>query len=208
MTDSIMRCYGSLIRLVCCGLFLLLAAQAVLAADISIRGQALEHDEEGYALTADFNINFNSRLEDAVSRGIVLYFTIDFELSRDRWYWFDEQVVRRSRTYRLYYHALTRQYRLSTGALHQNYASLEEALRVMSRLRNWQVLDGNQVTVGQIYVAGLRMYLDLSQMPKTFQVSALANKDWNLASDPLYWNFTPSEPVAAKASESSVGEIK
>lgn len=203
-----MRCYGSLIRSVCCGLLLLLAAPAALAADISIRGQQLEQDEEGYALTADFNINFNSRLEDAVGRGIVLYFTIDFELSRDRWYWFDEQVVRRSRTYRLNYHALTRQYRLSTGVLHQNYASLEEALRVMSRLRNWQVLDDNQVTTGQTYVAGLRMYLDLSQMPKTFQVSALANKDWNLASDPLYWNFTPSEPVAAKASESSVGEIK
>jgi hypothetical protein len=189
-------------------LVLLLAAHAALAADISIRGQRLEQDEEGYALTANFNINFNSRLEDAVGRGIVLYFTIDFELLRDRWYWFDEQVVRRSRTYRLNYHALTRQYRLSTGVLHQNYATLEEALRVMSRLRNWQVLDDDQVTLGQTYAAGLRMYLDLSQMPKTFQVSALANKDWNLSSDLLHWNFTPSEPAAGKAPESSVGEIK
>jgi hypothetical protein len=40
------------------------------------------------------------------------------------------------------------------------------------------------------------MRLDLSQMPKTFQVNALANRDWNLSSDWARWIFTPPEPVA------------
>jgi len=41
----------------------------------------------------------------------------------------------------------------------------------------------------------LRMHLDLTQMPKTFQVSALANKDWNLGSEWVRWGFTPSDTV-------------
>jgi hypothetical protein len=78
-----------------------------------------------YPVSADFNINLNARLEDAIERGITLYFVVDFELSRSRWYWLDEQVASRSQTYQLSYHALTRQYRLSSGALHQSFTSLE-----------------------------------------------------------------------------------
>ena len=180
------------------GLLLLLATHCALATEVSVRGQELLASEDGVTLSADFNINFNSRLEDVVNRGVVLYFAVDFELLRDRWYWFDEQVVKRTRTVELYYHALTRQYRLSTGALHQNFTTLDQALHVLSRLRSWPVLEKGEVKAGQTYMAGLRLRLDLSQMPKTFQVSALANRDWNLASDWLRWEYTYT-PYAAPA---------
>jgi hypothetical protein len=190
-----MRCCEKLFRSILCSAVLLLTALTAQAAEISIRNPQLEANEDGYALSADMNINFNTRLEEAVNRGIVLFFAADFELTRSRWYWLDEQVVRRSKIFRLSYHALTRQYRLSTGAsaLHQSYASLDEALSVMSHVRNWQVLEKDEVKPGQAYLASLRMRLDLSLMPKTFQVSALANKDWNLSSEWLRWDFMPSE---------------
>ncbi len=172
---------------------LLLAAQPLQALEISVSEPQLSANEEGYNLAADFNINFNSRLEEAVRRGVVLYFTVNFELNRTRWYMFNEQVAKKSKTFQLSYHALTRQYRLSTGVLHLSFVTLEEALRILSRLRNWQVLDKGAVSTDQSYQAGLRMYLDLAQMPKTFQVSALANKDWNISSDWVRWKFTPSE---------------
>lgn len=186
-------------RAIVAGLLLLVAPQ-VWSLDISLRDAQLVADEDGYTLSADANINFNSRLEEAVNKGVVLYFTADFELTRPRWYWFDEAVIRRSRTYQLSAHALTtRQYRLSTGALYQNYTTLEEALRAISRLRNWQVLDKGEVKSGKPYLASLRLYLDLSQMPKTFQVGALANRDWNLTSDWQRWSFTPDDNVAPVA---------
>ncbi|MBK7325700.1 MAG: DUF4390 domain-containing protein [Propionivibrio sp.] len=190
-----MRCCEKLFRAIFCSAALLLTALTTQAAEISIRNPQLEANEDGYALSADMNINFNTRLEEAVNRGIVLFFAADFELTRSRWYWLDEQVVRRSKIFRLSYHALTRQYRLSTGAsaLHQSYASLDEALSVMSHVRNWQVLEKDEVKPGQAYLASLRMRLDLSLMPKTFQVSALANRDWNLSSEWLRWDFMPSE---------------
>lgn len=186
-----MRCCKDLLRaLIYC---VLLAAFGAQASDISVRNPQLTADEDGYSVAADFNINFNTRLEEAVNKGVVLYFAVDFELSRSRWYWFDEQIVRRSKTFQLSYHALTRQYRLSTGALHQSYATLDDALGVIAHVRNWQVLEKVQVKGDQSYLAGLRMRLDLTQMAKTFQVSALANRDWNLSSDWLRWSFTPAE---------------
>ncbi len=174
----------------------LLLAAAALASGISLRSPRLEASDEGYALSADFNVNFNSRLEEVINRGVVLHFVVDFELTRGRWYWFDEQIVRRSRTYQLSYHALTRQYRVSTGALHQGFATLDEALQVLARLRNWQVIERNAISSEITYVASLRMRLDLSQMPKTFQVSALSSADWNLSSDWQRWSFSPADPGA------------
>ena len=192
-----MPCCRKILNALFLSTFLLLASSLAWATDISIREPRLQSHEEGYTLAADFNINFNPRLEEAVNKGIILYFLVDFELTRARWYWLDEQVVQRSKTFQLSYHALTRQYRLSTGALHQSYASLDNVLRVLSRLRGWQVLEKNEFKIDQNYLAGVQMRLDLTQMPKTFQVNALSNKDWNLSSGWARWNFTPVETPAA-----------
>ena len=148
--------------------------------------------EDGYVLSADFKFELNPRLEEAVTKGVVLYFVADFELSRARWYWLDEKLASRSQTYRLSYHALTRQYRLSTGGLHQSFQTLSEATRVLSRLRNWIVIDKNDKSVrpGETYAASLRMRLDVTQLPRPFQISALGNKDWSLASDWKTWSAT------------------
>lgn len=195
MTDSIMRYWRRLLNAWLCGLLLLSGSSTILASDISVRNPVLSPSDEGYLLSADFNINLNARLDDAIARGVTLYFVVDFELTRARWYWLDEQVISRSQTFQLSYHALTRQYRLSSGALHQSFTSLDDAQRILSRLRNWLVLERGAVRLGESYQAAVRMRLDLSQMPKTFQVNALANRDWNLSSEWARWIFTPSELV-------------
>ena len=199
MTDSIMRCWRKLLSCCLFGLLLLSALSSSLAADISVRNPTLAPSEEGYALSAEFNINLNARLDDAIARGVTLYFVVDFELTRARWYWLDEQGITRSQTFQLSYHALTRQYRLSSGALHQSFPSLDDAQRILSRLRNWQVLERGSVRPGESYQAAVRMRLDLSQMPKTFQVNALANRDWTLSSDWSRWIFTPADIVVPAA---------
>lgn len=206
MTDSFMRCCGKLFSTLLFGL-MLFASFAGQAADISVRNPNLSVAEDGYTLAADFNINLNSRLDEAIAKGITLYFVVDFELTRSRWYWLDEQVVSRSQTFQLSYHALTRQYRLSSGALHQSFPSLDDAQRILSRLRNWLVLEKGTVRADQPYFAAVRMRLDLSQMPKTFQVNALANRDWNLSSEWARWNFTPTEAAAPAGGPLSSGAV-
>ena len=183
---------------------LVLLAGAAQAAEISVRNPRLKANEAGYSLSANFSITFNRRLEDVVNKGVMLYFVADFELQRPRWYWLDEQVASVSRTFQLSYHALTRQYRLSSGPLHQSFASLDEAVGAMSQLRGWQVLDKEAIHEDRVYQAALRLRQDLTQMPKTFQVSALSSRDWTLASDWLRWRFVPqeaSQPAEASAAK-------
>ncbi|MDR3220861.1 MAG: DUF4390 domain-containing protein [Candidatus Accumulibacter sp.] len=189
-----MRCCEKLKALLL-GLALLLAVGAAHASGIIPESARLIAGDDGYSLTADFKLSLNRRLEDAVNKGVVLYFTADFELTRSRWYWFDQTVAQRSKTFHLSYHALTRQYRLSSGALHQSFQSLEEALHVLSRLRHWRVIENGEIDHEVDYVARARLRLDPSQMAKTFQVSALSNRDWSQSSDWLVWNF--SSPAAA-----------
>jgi hypothetical protein len=175
------------------GLALALAVGAAQAADIVAGSAQLVADEEdGFSLSADFTVRLNDRLDEAVNKGVVLYFTVDFELTRSRWYWFDQTVARRGKTFQLSYHALTRQYRLSSGGLHQGFPTLEDALGVLSRLRHWQVVKKDEIAGEVDYVARTRLRLDLSLMAKTFQVSALSTRDWNPSSDWLVWNFSYS----------------
>jgi len=183
------------------------------AAEIEIRNPQFTAVEDGYAVSADFAMDFNSRLEEAVARGVVLYFVVDFELNRPRWYWLDEKVVNRSQSIRLSYHALTRQYRLSTGALHQSFSSLDEALRMLTHLRNWLVVDKGEKIVdkgpdkterplvrpGESYQGALRIRLDITQLPKPFQIAAVGSRDWALASDWKAWPIVvPAESKEAK----------
>ena len=84
---------------------------------------------------------FSPRLEEAVNRGVPLYFVVEFELARPRWYWFDEKPVKLSQTYKISYTPLLRQYRLSVGNVYQNFTRFDEVTRVLSRVRGWHVAD-------------------------------------------------------------------
>ncbi len=169
--------------------------------EIEVTNPQLQPADDGYVLSADFRFDLNPRLEEAVTKGVVLHFVADFELTRKRWYWLDEKLAARSQTYRLSYHALTRQYRLSTGGLHQSFTTLGEAVQVLSRLRNWLVIERGDKAVkpGESYDAAVRLRLDVTQLPRPFQITALGNKDWSLSSDWKSWPVDLAPLPAAEA---------
>jgi hypothetical protein len=171
----------------------LTAAGPARADSIAVQRASLQSDSNGWSLDARFEFDLNSNLEDAVNKGIPLYFTTDFELSRPRWYWFDEQPVSVSQSIRLSFQPLTREYRVSTGGLQLGFSSLNEALSVIKHVTSWHVIERNQVRAGETYTASVRMQLDIALMPKPFQIDAVNNRDWNLASDWKRFTFTVSD---------------
>lgn len=176
----------------------LLAPVAAGASGIEVKQAALAPTDDGYALAADFAIDLGPRFEEAVSRGVPLHFLLEFDLTRARWYWSNEHVAGRTINYRLAYNALTRHYRLSAGALHQNFDSLADALRVLARITSLPVVDKGELKPGEAYSAALRLSLDRSQLPKPFQVDAIGNKDWQMDAKVHRWQFTaPTAPAAA-----------
>jgi hypothetical protein len=173
--------------------FWLSAPEAAYADSIAVQRASLQSDGGGWSLDARFDFELNSNLEDAVNKGIPLYFTTDFELSRPRWYWFDEQPVSVSQSIRLSFQPLTREYRVSTGGLQLGFSTLKDALAVIQHVTSWHVIDRNQVQTGETYTASVRMQLDIALMPKPFQIDAVNNRDWNLSSDWKRFTFTVTE---------------
>jgi hypothetical protein len=182
---------------IACGALLLLALAmlpfvtdaaeriGVTRAELSLAGEGAE---PGVLLDAEFDVELPYALEDAVNRGIALYFVVEFEAYRQRWYWWDRQVMQRTITYRLTYSALTRQYRLARGSLALPFESLAEAMAPMRRVRGWNVLERGALQPGDNYRAQVRMRLDTSQLPRPFQINALTSRDWTLSSD---WRAVP-----------------
>jgi hypothetical protein len=175
-------------------LLLLLAAACAQAGSIEPQRAALTPGEDGYTLSAEFTVDLGNRLEDAVARGVPLYFNLEFVLERSRKYWVNEHVTTRSLGYRLAYSSLTRQYRLTTGNLHQNFGSLAEAMRV-GRIAALPVLDKDALKAGETYEAAVRLALDRSQLPKPFQVDAIMDRDLQVETRVLRWQFVA--PVVA-----------
>ena len=180
------------------------------AEGISVNKAEVRLGEDGYHLSASYDISLTQVMQQALSRGIPLYFVGEFSLIRPRWYWLDEEVFQGEQTIKLSYNMLTRQYRISRGALFQNFTSLEDAMQILARQNStpipaellkkeegyiaewteWIKREGN-------YVAAVRLRLDNAQLPKLLQVNALSGSDWTLDSEWYRWEISPAEIAAS-----------
>jgi len=170
---------------------LFLLAPIAHADTIAVKSAEIRADEDAYVLNAEFDFSLNSTLEEALQKGVPLYFALDFELVRPRKYWFDEKVMSFSTPYRVSYNALTRQYRVASGLLAQTFDGLEEVERFLSRVTSRQIARFDELSKGTRYEAAIRLRLDINQLPKPFQLSALGSREWSLQSDWHRWSFTP-----------------
>lgn len=195
MTASTTHCWRKPLALERLIVFLLGAwlVGSVWAGTIEPRTATLVHDEQGYSVTAEFAIQLGPRLEEAITHSVPLEFRFEFVLTRARRYWMDEHVAGKVVTYRLSYQALTRQYRLSVGSLHQNFPTLDEALQALGHVVRLHVVDKAAVKAGETYQAAVRLSLDPTQLPKPLQIDALGDRDWRLQTSPLRWNFVPAD---------------
>ena len=173
------------------------AAVAARADEIEVADARLTATEDGAVLAADFAFDLNPRLAEVVTNGGPLYFVVEFELTRPRWYWFDEKAAAKRIQLRLSYHALSRHYRLSTGVLQRNYPTLDEALNVLRRVRNWLVVDRSAGLADASYEAAVRMRLDVTLLPKPFQLSAITSRDLNLESPWKRFSYRPPAAIPA-----------
>ncbi len=187
-----------------------LVSGAAGADEIAVRAANLRAAEEGIVLNAEFAFELNARLGEAVSNGVPLYFVIEFDLTRPRWYWLDEKTASKRVQVRLSYHALPRQYRLSTGVVQQNFDSLSDALNVLKQVRNWLVVERGVAVSDAKYEAAVRMRLDTDLLPKPIQVSALTSREWNLESPWRRFAFrAPQQPPApVETRESAEGDAR
>lgn len=132
------------------------------------------------------NLEFVARVslpravDDALGKGVPLYFVAEATLLRNRWYWRDERVARLSRSWRLAFQPLTGAWRVSLGGLHQTYASLDEALAAVSRSGGWKLVDAERLDKDASYYLEFNYRLDSSQLPGPMQFGLGGGADWTV----------------------------
>lgn len=151
----------------------------------------LERTDEGLYLSAGLQFALPELAEDALYKGIPMFFVAEAQVLRDRWYWSDRQVAEATRYLRLSYQPLTRRWRLNispvpftnTGlgvVLGQNFDDLSDALSAMQRVVRWKIADGGVIEPDAAHTVNFRFRLDMSQLPRPFQIGAVGRTGWSL----------------------------
>lgn len=176
-------------------LCLLFAALPVRAAKtdeaITVLYAELKPVEDNWILNAAFNVRLNRTQEEALRKGIPLYFVTEVELQRVRSWWLNEDLAVTSRIGRLNYSPLTRRYQVETVEGFKAYDTLLEALAELGRIESWVVTMKKTLKPGNTYLAAVRMRLDLGLLSKPLQINALATGKWEVEGDWHEWEVTP-----------------
>ena len=140
--------------------------------------------QEGW-LTLDLNarLQLSRGLQEALERGIPVYFVAEAQVFRSRWYWRDERVARASRTWRLAYQPLTASWRVGIGAIVQSYPTLPEALGALSRLSGWRLAELATLDADARHYVEFSFRLDTTQLPGPMQIGLTSQGDWTLRID-------------------------
>ena len=74
---------------------------------------SVERAEDGVYLTANVQFELPSVVEDALAKGVALFFVAEADVYQNRWYWTDRRVASAARTIRLAFQPLTRRWRVN-----------------------------------------------------------------------------------------------
>jgi hypothetical protein len=151
-------------------------AQGVELPSISAKRQ-----DAGVVLDFVANLTLSKAVEEALRRGVPVYFVAQASVYKSRWYWRDERLSRVARSWRLSFQPLTSAWRVSLGAFSQSYPSLEEALTAVTRLSHWRVADTGVTDPDAKFYVEFSYHLDASQLPRPMQLDLAAQAEWHLA---------------------------
>lgn len=178
--------------------FVISATQMVHAANsdggaASISTLQVERGEGAVFLNAQLTFDLPAPIEDVLLKGIPLFFVAEAEVRRDRWYWYDKKLAIATRQIRLAYQPLTRRWRLNVsnssgsngsglgGGLPQYFDTLTEALSKVQRISRWRIVELAELDPDVLHTVELSFKLDISQLPRPFQIGLIGQTDWNIS---------------------------
>ena len=145
----------------------------VRADGVELAQLATRRVDDGLELSFTTRFELSRAAEDALHKGVPLYFVAEAQVLRNRWYWRDARIAQVERTWRLAWQSLTRQYRISNGGLHQSFATLDEALSAIRGLSNWRIAEPKDIEDGGSYYLEFSYKLDVGQLPRLMQIGGL-----------------------------------
>jgi hypothetical protein len=175
------------------GLVCVLCFNTLAWADTVVELQSLRVERVDNAVTLSANLHFDlpPPLEDALLKGVSLYFVTEVEVVRERWYFYDKRVSQAERHIRLFYMPLTRRWRVNISprpfsagglgmSLGQSYDTVEEAMTAVRRIAQWPIALASDIEADAKQNINLSFKLDLSQLPRPLQIGAAGQSEWNV----------------------------
>ncbi len=167
-----------------------------------IRSAELAVSDDSYVLNADVDMHFSAKVEEAISKGFVLNFLVEFQLRKPKKYWFDDEVITTSHEVALSYHALSRQFLVTRGDQQRTFVRLDEALDDLSDISGLKVFKKSMIDKEDTFKAALLMRLDTKKLPQALQ----ADDEWHMTSQRLEW--TPNFATNATKVEVKSEQLK
>ena len=171
---------------------------AAKAAEPTVELQTLKIEQSEGSVYASMQWNFAlpTPLEDALYKGVALYFVAEVEVTRERWYFYDKKLLAAQRHMRLSFLPLTRRWRVNVASqpitsaglgmsLGQSFDTLEDALQSIRRIAQWNIGNASDLEPEAKQNIAINFKLDLTQLPRPMQIGAAGQSDWNIA-----WNKT------------------
>ena len=151
------------------------------AAEPDLSSFDLVVNEEGALLSYAVNIELSRSVDDALSKGVPLFFVAEAEVFRERWYWRDLRVAHAVRVWRIVFQPLTSTYRVTFAGRSQNYNTREEAFAAISRGARWKIAEPAQIEDGSHHYVEFSYRLDTSLLPRPMQIGIGGQADWALS---------------------------
>jgi Domain of unknown function (DUF4390) len=193
LTKMLLRCLVAFVFFVIFAMNVALAANSDGSTPASISTLQVERGDGAIFLNAQLAFDLPAPIEDVLLKGIPLFFVAEAEIRRDRWYWYDKKLAIATRQIRLAYQPLTRRWRLNVsntsgsngsglgGGLPQYFDTLPEALSKVQRISRWRIIDLAELDPDVLHTVELNFKLDISQLPRPFQIGLIGQNDWNIS---------------------------
>lgn len=159
---------------------------------VTVNEFRLYRQDERLVLSTNVSLSLPSTVESTLQKGVPLYFLMEVELTKDRWYWFDKPIASSVRHIRLLYQPITKQWRINISAgavrpsdtgmtLSQTFDRFEDALNAVGRVRAWPVVVMADLDTDARYLFTYRFQLDTAALPKPLQIGLIGQSDWNVS---------------------------
>lgn len=150
--------------------------------------------DDTYKIGIESVIQMSPDQVTVLENGIPMTFSYTFVVQEKLgfiWWQADDNALSHY-NYTISYNALTQQYVVNThrNQRYQNFPTLSLALSYIAEPKN-VVLKVNNRHQNREYRAGVRLKLDINELPTPLRIPAYLSKDWNLDTGWKYWGLAP-----------------
>ncbi len=149
--------------------------------------------QDSYKIAIEATIKMSDEQVEILENGISLTFSYTFVVEEKVGLaWLEGEHDHKTYNYTISYNALTRQYVVNSHRhkKYENFPTLSLALAYISEPKN-MIVDITKRQPNRIYRGGVRLKLDINELPTPLRIPAYLSKEWNLDTGWKYWEFNP-----------------